>query len=90
MTMADFNARGYALTSGEAKIYQSSEKVTRTFCANCGSPLGYHHIDYPEHIEIPIGSFDDPSPLATQVHIWTSQKLPWVHICDDLPQSAED
>jgi hypothetical protein len=90
MTMADFRAGDYVVTLGNPKSYQSSEKVSRSFCEVCGSPLSYRHFDYPEQVEIPVGSFDDPTPLTTQVHIWTSQKLPWIRICDDLPQRRED
>lgn len=90
MTMATFKKEDYALAIGSPKTYQSSSRVTHTFCADCGSPLGYLHPDYPDYIEIPVGIFDDPKPLVPHIHIWTSQKLPWVRICDDSLQRERD
>jgi hypothetical protein len=90
MTMADFNKDEYDLIAGEPKYYQSSQEVIRSFCAECGSPVSYTHSNYPGHIEIPIGIFDTPEKLAPEVHIWTSQKIFWAHICDHLPQREKD
>lgn len=71
---------------GNPKIYSSSEKVNRSFCENCGSSYSYQYKDNAEKIFLPIGIFDDASNFKIKKHIWVSQKLPWIHIMDDLPQ----
>jgi hypothetical protein len=72
--------------SGIPKIYSSSENVNRSFCENCGSSLSYQYKDKPEKIGIPVGAFDNAENFKLQKHVWVSQKLPWVHITDSLPQ----
>jgi len=89
MTFAEFEKDSFKIVQGSPKEYKSSKKVTRTFCESCGSPLCYMNTDYPDKVELPVGAFDDPEPLATQIHIWTSRKPSWVVIGDDLPQREE-
>jgi hypothetical protein len=86
MTFAEFEKDSLTILRGSPKEYQSSKKVTRTFCEACGSPLSYISSAYPDKVEIPVGAFDDPESLAPQVHIWTSRKPSWLVICDHLPQ----
>jgi hypothetical protein len=35
---------------------------------------------------VTLGSLDEPTPLAPQMHVWVADKLPWVRIADALPQ----
>ena len=72
--------------TGTPKIYSSSQNVNRSFCENCGSPFSYQYKDRLDKMGIPIGIFDDADNFKLLKHIWVSQKLPWVHIVDDLPQ----
>ncbi len=72
--------------SGTPKEYSSSEKVTRSFCEICSSPLAYVYKTSPDRIFIPAGVFDDPSSFKIEKHILVSQKLPWVFIHDNLPR----
>lgn len=90
MTAADFKKESLTLLQGKLLEYQSSPKVTRSFCGKCGSQLTYFHTDFPNNIEIFIGAFDNTSAFPTQMHTWTSQKPSWVRINDDLPQHPED
>lgn len=73
-------------SQGNFKEYASSEKVNRSFCENCGSPILYVNKEHPESLFLSIGLFDDQSSFKVQKHIWTKQKPAWVHICDDAPQ----
>jgi hypothetical protein len=88
MAFAQFQKNALQITKGSPTPYRSSEKVTRTFCAHCGSPLSYQ-TDGSDKVEIPIGVFDDPEPLASTMHIWVSQKLSWIPISDDFPQRQD-
>lgn len=89
MTFVEFQKESFKILQGTPKEYKSSEKVTRTFCENCGSPLCYTNTDYLDKVELSVGAFDDPEPLAPQMHIWVSRKPSWVVIHDNLPQLRE-
>lgn len=80
------NTTAFEITSGELAIVKSSPGVERGFCGACGTTLTYWHADRSEEIDVTLASFDDPSDLAPAVHIWTSDKLPWVNVEDGLPQ----
>ena len=70
-------------TRGEPKKFQSSNAVSRGFCAECGTPLTY---EAPDGIALAIGAFDDPSSLAPQVQWGVEAKLPFVDDIPTLPQ----
>lgn len=58
--------------------------ATRTFCAGCGSPLTGRFGYLPGQVYVPIGLLDQAGDLAPQVHGHEAQRLPWLHIEDDL------
>jgi hypothetical protein len=74
------------LLKGTPKVYQSSSGVIRSFCESCSSPFSFIYTERPDEPFLSVGVFDDPSTLKLEEHIWVSQKLPWVHITDELPQ----
>ena len=69
-------------TRGKPKYFKSSDKVTRGFCSDCGTPLTYN---WGGEIEIAIATLDDPtlSPPAKQVN--TDDKLAFVDQLHTLP-----
>lgn len=84
---ADYKMEDIHILKGTPKSYSSSENVQRSFCEACGSPISYVYKNSSKsHIFLYVGVFDDTSEFKIQEHIWTSQKLPWVIINDDLPQ----
>lgn len=89
-TAADFIKNDFALLQGQLKQYVSSKKVVRSFCEDCGSHISYSNTDYPDRIEIFVGSFDYSEEFPTEVHTWVSHKSKWVKICDSLPQHKQD
>ena len=60
--------RGLEWTRGKPAMYASSNKVSRGFCAKCGTPLTY---DWGGDPEVSIGSLDNPelAPPTIQVNI---------------------
>jgi hypothetical protein len=84
---AGFKAGEVTVTSGEPKYYRSSEKVRRSFCAECSSHISFIYDTNPDEHFIPVGIFDTPEILAPQEHIYISQKLPWLVITDDFEQT---
>ena len=81
-----FARSAFSLTRGSLAEYRSSPPVARGFCAQCGTSLSYRHERRAAEIDITLASLDDPGVLVPQMHVWVSDKLPWVSIRDDLPQ----
>ncbi len=78
----------FALLGGEPARVESSPGVTRSFCASCGTPLTYQAERYPGEVHVMIGAFDDPGAFTPTHHVWTSERVPWLHIEDGLPRRA--
>lgn len=78
-------ARELTWTRGASKLFQSSNKVKRGFCAECGTPLTY---DYGSEPKIAIGALDHPE-LSTPIgQVCVADKLPFVDGLADLPAHA--
>lgn len=65
--------------------YGASDVAKRGFCGTCGSLLFWKHKDL-DSISIMAGSFDTPSDLAGESHIFVGDKGDYYEICDGLPQ----
>lgn len=66
---------------------ESGEPLAREYCARCGSPIrSVPSASPPGLIALKAGTLDDPSPFAPTMHLWTSSKLPWVEVPDDVRQ----
>ncbi len=52
----------------EPDWYASSPIAKRSFCASCGTPLGFRFNEDSETIDLTMGSFDDPSEFRPQHH----------------------
>lgn len=85
-TFAGFTEHDFAVTHGTMAAYRSSPGVVRRFCRACGTPLVYQSDRFPGEVHIHIGALDDPEPCAPTGHVFTAERLTWVHIADDLPQ----
>lgn len=70
-------------TRGEPARFASSNKVSRGFCRDCGTPLTFEWSA--EQIDLSIGAFDDPAPLKPVVQLASEHRLPWVDEIPDLP-----
>ena len=66
--------------------FASSARVIRSFCSKCGTPLTYRLVAQSEEIDITLCSLDQPEALTPEDHTWVSSRLPWVRLCDGLPQ----
>ncbi|MEQ1771392.1 MAG: GFA family protein [Devosia sp.] len=76
-------AHGVTWTRGEPSWFQSSNKVQRGFCRDCGTPLAY---DFgASAIELAIGAFDNPSQVAPVLQVNLHDKLPFFDTLASLP-----
>jgi hypothetical protein len=81
-----FARDAFSVTRGHLAEYRSAPPVLRGFCAQCGTSLTYRHERRAAEIDVTLASLDDPGALAPTMHVWVSDKLPWVSIGDGLPQ----
>ena len=76
---------GVRLTAGEAVTRRSSAQAERSFCPDCGTQLTFWSERYPDDLDVTLGSLDRPEDFPAEYHIWTSAKLPWLHLDPELP-----
>ena len=72
---------------GAPKYFQSSEKIRRGFCGECGTPLTY---EYEGGVELAIGAFDDPAVAAPVIQVNPTDKLPFVDGLPALPTRDDE
>lgn len=82
-------AAAFKVTRGAPATYESSTGAERTFCPTCGGQLTFRASRRPDEIDVTLGTLDDPAGLAAQYHIWTSSRLPAIHIDEHLPSYPE-
>ena len=75
---------GELAIEGTPKRRRSSEHVTRSFCADCGTPLSYEHDELKGEIYIHAGLFDEADRLVPDRHGNETSKLFWIHLEDGL------
>ena len=54
-------------------------------CVACGSVVWSHYGGRDRLCFVRVGTLDQPSALAPEVHIYTRSKLPWVVLPPDIP-----
>ncbi len=80
----------FRLVRGEPTRFRSTAKATRSFCPQCGTQLTFEHEDFFDEIDVTTCSIDEPDELPPKDHIWTSSKLSWVKLADQLPEYKEN
>jgi hypothetical protein len=80
--MAYFKQDDIELTSGTLKTYdhrsdESNRLLRIEFCATCGTTVGMTVEALPGTRGIAAGTFDDPSWLHVQRHVWLRSSRPW-------------
>ncbi len=74
---------------GTPKVYVSSPGVERLFCGTCGTPMAYQAERWPDEIHLHISVLDDPEAFPPTAHVYTAEKLSWLHLDDGLKQFDE-
>ena len=75
-------------TRGERKRFQSSNKVHRGFCGDCGTPLTFEYGD--RHIGLAIGALDRPGEVKLTEQLAPEARLPYFEDLATLPAHASD
>lgn len=71
-----FHRDDFHVVKGKPHASKVSERVTRLFCADCGTALTFEY-SATRTIDVTISSLDSIEPLY---EIWSSGKPPWLHI----------
>jgi len=79
-------ARDLQWTRGQPKHFQSSNKVRRGFCGDCGTPLTF---EQERSIDVAICAFDDPAALPPTIQLTSELRIPWADALASLPPLPE-
>jgi hypothetical protein len=77
------------ITRGNPKPFSKTPGVIRTFCSDCGTPIGYLDEGIPRELYITLGFLHHPERFRPQAHAYWSEKLPWIEFADALPRIDE-
>lgn len=83
---AGFPRTAVTFTGKEPSTYASSPGVLRSFCAKCGTSLAYQNKLWPSDVHLFAGAFDEAEALQPEFHIFASERLGWLCLCDELPR----
>ncbi len=74
------------IIAGKPKAFSKTRGIVRTFCAECGTSIGYTDQGLPNESYFALGFFEDPEHFLPQAHAYWQEKLPWLAVADDLPR----
>jgi hypothetical protein len=75
-------------TRGRRKRFQSSNKIHRGFCGDCGTPLTFEYNE--TSIGIAIGAFDRAAEIRPTEQLASPARVPYFDDLADLPVHEED
>lgn len=83
---------GLVVEGDEPSTYEdrsgaSGHVFYRKFCSKCGSHVFSHGAAYGTVAFIKAGTLDDPSWVGPSLHIWCSEKMPFIQIPEDATQA---
>ncbi len=86
-TIAVCKLENFSYSAGEELVesFNQSERITRYFCRECGSPLPFKE-NWDLLVGIPAGLLDDDPGVRPSQHIFVGSKAPWWNITDTIPQ----
>lgn len=70
-------------TRGEPRRFQSSNKVRRGFCGDCGTPLTFEYGG--QHVSLAIGALDRPAEVRLCEQLASSAQVPYFEDLASLP-----
>ena len=75
-------------TRGEPRRFQSSNKVRRGFCGDCGTPLTFEYGE--RHVGLAVGALDRPAEVVFSEQLGSAARHPAFETLSDLPIHAPD
>lgn len=81
-------AKGLVWSRGEPKRFRSSNKVSRGFCGECGTPMTYEPDGFEP--EIAIATLDDASQVLPAIQVGLESRLGWCLRIGELPTRSPE
>jgi len=75
-------------TRGRPGYFQSSNRVRRGFCPDCGTPLTFELDE--GHIGFAIGAMDDPGSVTLRVQLASPERIVDFRALANLPETPTD
>ena len=72
-----FERSRFEWRSGAVAAFDSSEGVTRSFCAACGTPLLYENAAEPAMLDVATVSLDEPEAFPPTREVWLEHRIAW-------------
>ncbi|MCB2136187.1 MAG: GNAT family N-acetyltransferase [Rhodobacteraceae bacterium] len=76
-------------TGAQPATFSSTPGVSRHFCAACGTPMAYESSRWPHEIHFYAATLADPASYEPTLHVNWGERVPWLHLSDDLPKRSE-
>jgi len=90
LVFASFPVASFQYRRGEPNIFASSDHGHREFCNQCGTQIAYRDAQAAITVDVNVGSLDDPSAVAPEMHIWCDSRISWFDTHDSLPRYAQE
>ena len=74
----------FAWTAGAPRTFASSERVTRSFCGDCGTTFTYARDDLDE-VDVTIASLDAPGAVPPRDQTHHRERVAWIDGLGTLP-----
>src|SRR3546814_1428909 len=84
--LVGYKVEQVAYPKEEPRSFASSTGRDRPFCPHCGSRIGFTDARLVGRIYFHIGVLDEPERFQPTCHALEAERLPWLHIDDDLPR----
>jgi hypothetical protein len=90
MTWISVPISSFKWLAGSPTAYDSGPTCVRYFCNNCGAQVALLSRNSPEEMDVTIATLDHPEEAPASRHIWTDNRLPWLHLDEQLPGDPEE
>lgn len=79
VSWAAFAEDEFAVTKGEPKVFNSSGRAMRSFCADCGTGIAYRNDAFlPGIVDIQSATLDNPDAFPPGAHIQVAERIGWM------------
>lgn len=89
MPLANAQKASFSVTRGAIAWFQSSDRVRRGFCKDCGTSLIFETIAA-KHLNVTLGSLDEPALVKPARQDGVESRLSWFADLHRLPEIVSD
>lgn len=86
LAFVHFPIASFTWIKAEPSWYRSSRYAERGFCPTCGSTVAMREEVLRDRVQVCVGSLDTAAGVHIDDHVWTSERIPWFDVKDELPR----